>query len=75
MAHRAKIEQIEDVDLEDLIVRQLVKSVLKLRLFSAQIGPDRVLELRLEVFRYEFSLSHLLMLLLTFCEIRRLRCR
>lgn len=75
MAHRAKIEQIEDVDLEDLIVRQLIKSVLKLRLFSAQIGPDRVLELRLKVVWHEFSLSHLLLLRLSFCKIRMLMRR
>ena len=45
----AEIKQAEQVDLDELMVVKLLKSVLKLRLLGAQIGPQRVFELSLEL--------------------------
>ena len=53
MPHCAKIEQIEDIDFEKLIVGQLFKSVLKFSLLPAKICPERISKLSLEIGRDE----------------------
>jgi len=47
--HRAEVEQVEDIDLEYLEVRYLLKGVLELCLLPAQVCPQRVAQLCQEV--------------------------
>lgn len=49
VADCAEVEQVEDVDFQELVVRQLLEGVLELSLLAAQVSPERILELRSEV--------------------------
>ena len=49
MANRAEVKQVEDVDFEELVVGQLVESILEFGLLTDKVRPERILELRCEV--------------------------
>ena len=45
----AQIKEAKKVDLDELVIVKLLKSILKLSLLSAQIGPQRVFKLCLKL--------------------------
>ena len=52
-SHRAEVKEREDVDFEDLVVRELLHGIMELCLLATKISPQWVLHLADEVLRLE----------------------